>query len=147
MKSAAYLLALCMLLSAPGLAHAAADGKELLQKCEPIEKLYDDPAALSSREASGVVYCLGYIDSFMETFDFQAQAQIVPGVPYCLPEEDVPKKEIVKVVVDYLQKHPEELDKPAGYHIFLALREAYPCKKEKEKEEAGTAEDKISTEK
>ena len=138
MKLALYILAVYLFVSMPTFVLAAADGNALLQKCEPIEKLYDDPASLSSKEASGVVYCLSYIDSFIETFDFQFQAKIVPGVPYCLPEENLPKKEIVKVVVGYLKNHSEELDKPAGYYIFMALREEYPCTRE----ESSPGEDK-----
>lgn len=114
----------------PAGAFAAVAGAELLQKCQPIEKLDSAPESLSSREASGVVYCLGYVDSFMETFYFQVQAKIVPALPYCLPSEDLPKKDIVKSVVDYLQSNSEDLTKPAGYYIFMALREAYPCNKE-----------------
>ena len=136
MRHVSWFFVVSLFLFMPALAMGGVDGKELLQKCEPIEKLYDDPASLSSKEASGVVYCLGYLDSFMETFYFQVQAKIVPSVPYCMPEEELPKKEIARVVVDYLKKHPEELGKPAGYHIFMALREAYPCNKDDEKEKA-----------
>jgi len=133
MKSASWLLIVCLFIGVPIFADAAVNGNELLQKCEPIEKLYDEPGSLTSSEASGVVYCMGYIDSFIETFSFQYQAQLVPGVPYCLPEAEVPKKEIVKAVVEYLKNHSAELDKPAGYHLFMALREAYPCSSEKDK--------------
>jgi hypothetical protein len=72
----------------------------------------------------------------METFHFQVQAKIVPSLPYCMPEETVPKKEIAKMIVTYLKQHQEELGKPAGYFIFMALRDAYPCNKEDEKEKA-----------
>lgn len=137
MKRASCFFIAGLLLFLPALALAGVDGKELLQKCEPIEKLYSDPQSLSSSEASGVVYCIGYIDSFMETFDFEVQARIVPALPYCLPEKDLPKKELVKVVVDYLKTHSEDLGKHAGYYIFMALREAYPCNKEEKNTEAG----------
>lgn len=123
-----------MFLFFPVCVHAAVDGNELLQKCGPIEKLYSAPDSLNSKEASGVVYCLGYLDSFIETFQFQVKAKIVPSVPYCMPDEKVPKKEIAKVIVEYLKQHQEELNKPAGYHIFMGLREAYPCNIEDEKE-------------
>ena len=74
MKPAQYLLVVCLLVLLPTFASAEINGNTLLQKCAPIEKLYDDPASLSSKEASGVVYCLGYIDSFMDTFYFQVRA-------------------------------------------------------------------------
>ena len=110
-----------------GNARAAFDGHALLQKCEPMEKLYNDPASLSSSEATGVIYCMGYIDSFMDTFRFQVQSRIVTGVPYCLPEEAPAKRETARAVVGYMKGHPEDLDKPAGYLLFMGLREAYPC--------------------
>ena len=151
MRSVTWFFIVGLFLLAPALAMGGTDGNALLLKCEPIEKLYEDPASLSSKEASGVVYCLGYIESFTETFYFQVQAKIVPSVPYCIPAEGPSKKEIVKVVVDYLKSHTEELGKPAGYHIFMALRNAYPCNKEKneteeEKEETKTGENKVSAE-
>ena len=152
MRCVSWFIIVILFLCIPALAIGGMDGNELLLKCEPIEKLYDDPASLNSKEASGVVYCLGYLDSFTETFYFQVQAKIVPSVPYCMPEEAPSKKEIAKAVVDYLKSHPEELGKPAGYHIFLALRDAYPCNKEEngtegEKEEINMDENKVSSEK
>jgi hypothetical protein len=135
MKPASYIIAGCLLLAMPTFANAVVDGHELLEKCEPIEKLYNDPASLSSKEGSGVVYCMGYTDSFIETFYFQVKAKIVPSVPFCMSEEDLARKDIIKVVVDYLKNHSDELAKPAGYHLFMALRQAYPCS-QKEKEEA-----------
>jgi len=129
MKLVSCLIAGLFLLM-PSFALAALDGNELLKKCGPIEKLYDNPASLSSQEASDAVYCLGYMDSFLETFYFQYKARIVPAIPYCLPDEKVPRRDIVNVVVKYLEKHPEELQKPAGLHIIMALRETFPCNKE-----------------
>ena len=124
-----------VLLFFPGSVHAIEDGHDLLQKCGPIMKLYSEPESLSSKEASGVVYCMGYIDSFIETFRFQVETQIVASVPYCMPSEKVPKKDIARVIVDYLKEHRDDLGKPAGYHIFMALREAFPCSKKAEKKE------------
>lgn len=143
MKFTSWIVLIGLIVFLPTAARAELDGNGLLQKCEPIERLYSDPESLSSKEASGVVYCLGYIDSFQETFYFQVRAKIVPSVPYCLPEGDVPKKEITISIVDYLKAHQEELGKPAGYHIFMALREKYPCKEEKS--EAARDNNKIST--
>lgn len=151
MKSVSWFIIVILFLCIPSLAIGEMNGEQLLLKCEPIEKLYDDPTALSSKEASGVVYCLGYLDSFTETFYFQVKAKIVPSVPYCMPEEAPSKKEIAKTVVEYLKSHPEELGKPAGYHIFMALRDAYPCNKEEnetdeENEETNMDENKVSSE-
>lgn len=130
MKYMSWFIVIGLLVLLPAVARAELDGNRLLQKCEPIEKLSSGPESMTSSEASGVVYCLGYLDSFLETFSFQVRAKIVPSLPYCMPEEVVPKKEIAGVVVEYLKANREELDKPAGYYIFMALREKYPCNEE-----------------
>ncbi len=134
MKPALRFLIITLFAIMPSLASGGVTGNVLKQKCEPINKLYDDPASLSSKEGSGVVYCIGYIDSFIETFDFQVKAKIVPGLPYCLPVNELTKKEIVGKVLEYLGKNPDELGKPAGYHIFMALRDAYPCNQMEDKD-------------
>lgn len=140
MKLVAWVFIISLLLFSPAVALAELDGNGLLLKCEPIEKLYTNPESLSSKEASGVVYCLGYIDSFMDTFYFQVRAKIVEALPYCMPTEEIPKREIAEAVVGYLNTHQEELAKPAGYFIFMALRNAYPCGMEKGETKDATSE-------
>ena len=136
MKYLVRLIIACFLTAIPLVAHAELDGNELLQKCEPITRLTDDPTSLNQAEGSGVVYCMGYVDSYIDTFYFEVQAKIIPSVPFCMPKEGVTKKDTVRSVVNYLKSHPDELDYPAGYHLFKGLREAYPCNKKDDKEEA-----------
>jgi hypothetical protein len=115
---------------------AQMNGKELLEKCEALEKLNEKSPSLSSKEATGIVYCLGYVDSFMDTFDFQVRAKIVPSVPYCLPAEKQYKRKYAEDVVSFMKSDPEELNKPASYYIFMGLRQAYPCKSETDTNDA-----------
>jgi len=104
-----------------------------------LEKLDEAPASLTSREASGIVYCLGYIEGFMDTFSFQRAARIVPAIPYCLPKEPIPKKKFGRIVVDYMKDNADQLNKPASYSIFMGLRGAYPCKAKNEADGAKAA--------
>ncbi len=132
-----------LFLAYPIISTAEMTGSELLEKCQALEKLKDNPPSLSSKEATGVVYCLGYIDSFIDTFYFQVQAKIVRSVPYCLPVEKQPKKKYAEDVVNYMKSELEELNKPAGYYIFMGLRDTYPCS---EKTDADDAKSEVSTE-
>jgi hypothetical protein len=138
-KRFSWIMFLVFFCTVPALSMAEMTGKELLQKCEPVEKLDEDPASLTSREATGVVYCLGYIESFMDTFSFQRDARIVPAVPYCLPKEQIPKKKFARIVVNYMKDNADQLDKPASYAIFMGIRGAYPCKAQNESDGAKAA--------
>jgi len=132
-----------LLIACPAITAAEMTGKELLEKCEPLEKLKGNAPSLSSKEATGIVYCLGYIDSFIDTFNFQVRAKIVPSVPYCLPIEKQPRKKYAEDVVNYMKSDPEELGKPAGYYIFMGLRDAYPCNKEDGQGDASDASQSV----
>ncbi len=119
MKKFLWIIFMVFFCAIPALSMAGMTGKELLQKCEPLEKLDEEQASLTSKEATGIVYCLGYIESFMDTFSFQRDARIVPAVPYCLPKEQIPKKKFAQIVVDYMKDNADQLDKPASYSILM----------------------------
>ena len=143
MKKFLWIIFMVFFCAIPALSMAGMTGKVLMQKCEPLGKLDEEQASLTSKEATGIVYCLGYIDSFMDTFSFQVRAKIVPSVPYCLPAEKQPKKKYAEDVVNYMKSDLEELNKPASYYIFMGLRDAYPCNK---KTGDNDAKNKVSTE-
>jgi hypothetical protein len=143
MKKNFWIIIALLLLAFPAITTAGMTGKELLQKCEPIEKLNESSPSLTSQETTGIVYCLGYIDSFIDTFYFQVQAKIVQTVPYCLPKETHSRKKYAFDVVNYMKNELEELGKPAGFYIFMGLRNAYPCN---EKTDADDAKSEVSAE-
>ena len=143
MKKNFWILIALLILAFPAITTAEMSGKELLQKCQPIEKLNESSPSLTSKETTGIVYCLGYIDSFMDTFSFQVQAKIVPSIPYCLTKEKQPKKKYAQDVVEYMKNDPEELNKPASFYIFMGLRDAYPCN---EKTDTDDAKSEVSAE-
>jgi len=87
-----------------------------------------------SAEAIG---CLAYVGGFVAGI---AHVQLIytvagdkpPMVPVkviCLPSEGISGDQARKIVVKYLEEHPEELHKPAQDEIFVALWKAFPsCK-------------------
>ncbi|WP_366510358.1 Rap1a/Tai family immunity protein [Mesorhizobium sp.] len=70
---------------------------------------------------AAIVYAFGLVDGM----EIGSQG----GAPryFCLPP-DVVGKQILDVVCQYVERHPEERQSPASYMATAALREAWPCK-------------------
>ncbi len=84
----------------------------------------DCGAALHGQSGARAGICLGFIEGYR---------QLAPMLPpsanlklLCLPAE-VSNGQIVKVVVKYLDQHPEKLHLPAAQLIYNATNEAFPC--------------------
>jgi len=94
------------------------DGNWLLTSCQIALKHLDDPqTTLSYLDAVRIGYCEG----------------ITQGVGYVSPKvctrEDVTLVQAIRVVVKYLQDHPEELDQRNSPLVERALAKAFPCNK------------------
>ena len=85
------------------------------------EKLLDLCTSELSEEA---FICLGYFWGMHQTQGMYVYVEEAPQL-YCA--EDVTTGQLKNVVVDYLEDHPEELDKYALWLIFHILGEAFPC--------------------
>jgi hypothetical protein len=126
------LVLVTLFLAATPFVHATAttfDGNELLSKCEAAERWVthqgtdDDPANGS--------YCLGFIDGVMllatDTTVRLVDSDHRSSLP-CAPAEGLTTGQAMRVVLKYLNSHPETLHKSAQLLVVLALREAFPCK-------------------
>jgi hypothetical protein len=94
------------------------DGNWLLTSCQIALKHLDDPqTTLSYLDAVRIGYCEG----------------ITQGAGYVSPKvctgEDVILVQAIRVVVKYLQDHPEELDQRNSVLVERALAKAFPCNK------------------
>lgn len=71
--------------------------------------------------------CDGYIygthDTLMDMFTSFPKETILH---YCPPKE-VTTGQIAKVVMKYLEKHPEQLHEKADFLIHKAVQKAFPC--------------------
>ena len=71
-------------------------------------------------------YCLGWINSAMAFLNFHDQAgSHTLGV--CMPE-DLHSVDVMKVVLDYVNKNKQETIYNPSLLIYWALLEKYPCK-------------------
>ncbi len=73
-------------------------------------------------------YCHGFISGVEEGLRLTS---VLEGkeMPFCAPK-NVRSGELAKAFVNYMVSHREELDRPAAKEVYLALKQAFPCKKE-----------------
>ena len=97
----------------------------LLSTCK-LAILAADPATRPTdfdyQKAVDSNYCLGYIQGFKE-------ANALTPIPnFCVPDA-VTLGQLIKVVVKYMDEHPEELHLLSGLVVREALQKAFPCRK------------------
>jgi hypothetical protein len=117
------------LLSISTQALAELDGNELLGYCNSVIK-QENGDTLSTTELVLAAHCTGYVSGFIDShaidsylFEKNTQKKLL----YCLP----PNSKIiqfVRVIVKYLNEHPEKLHNGARMLVMEALNEAFPCK-------------------
>jgi hypothetical protein len=98
-------------------------GDELRENCRYA--LSDSDAEKATPQGG---LCIGFIDGFRQFEVILAAAlQSAPNARVmCIPD-GVSNRQAIKVVVRYLDQHPESLHKYAGALVFEALSEAFPC--------------------
>jgi|HubBroStandDraft_1064217.scaffolds.fasta_scaffold168636_2 hypothetical protein len=101
-------------------------GNELQSKCK--HAVQETPSDLSSSWSAGL--CAGYISGVV---DSQAMWEAFEHVEknyeqfhYCMPAAAT-NEQALKIVVKYLDDHPERLHEPANILILEALHKAFPC--------------------
>ena len=122
-----------LFLTATPFVHAAAtafDGTGLLTHCEAAIRLADRQQPNDGDAQSGA-YCLGFVNGIMEMATDTAVTLVNSdhrtSLP-CAPAEGLTTGQAVRVVLKYLNLHPETLHKSAQLLVVVALREAFPCK-------------------
>jgi Rap1a immunity proteins len=101
------------------------DGNSLLTNCSVIEKSLDD---INAEQRLALATCLSYIDGFREGFLVGAtMGEVEKPLLLCLPEH-VTSGQTARVIIRFLQNHPERLHQPAATLTYEALNKAFPCK-------------------
>jgi hypothetical protein len=74
-------------------------------------------------------YCLGVVSAVMGTLDLYRGIPGRPGVgAICLPEEGSTIAQGLRVVVTFMERHPEFLHLSLPTLAGLAFHEAFPCR-------------------
>jgi len=100
----------------------------MLVKCAPLWS--DDTLPHGVEQATDMGYCAGYVAGVMD--DENLWKNLEPhgqAVHYCLPEEGIPMRQVMRVIKKWLDEHPEHLNERADMLIHAALLQAFTCKK------------------
>jgi hypothetical protein len=106
--------------------HAQTTGIDLQHDCQLMlatNRTADD--SIHAAHCLGFINGVGYSIKMWEGYVKQKQLDR-KDVPACLPENGT-GEEFVKVVLHYLDEHPNRLHESYGLVVVFALHDAYPC--------------------
>lgn len=151
-----FLLAILLAFMATGVASAetALDGEALLKICGNAVRALEGETA-EKEAGSDLPYCLGFVTAVRQTIEEEARrgekfqedgvecrwhyetgwTDDVQSVmrelfrPVCYPGSLSPER-IARMVVAFIERHPEEKRLPAAAIVAAAIREPFPCVEE-----------------
>ena len=91
----------------------AVTGNQLIEYCRAGDESRDQPI------------CLGYILGAAEGINLFANNALATQ-PYCFPD-GVTADQVVNIVLNFSEAHPEDLHLTASFSVLGALTEAWPC--------------------
>ena len=122
-----WVLGVALLTSSPLLAGDENNGEALLARCTSVNKIGRQGVVLDRNETNNLMYCLGYFAGFTGMYHNSVMLDNFKTTPYCLPQ-GANWKPLARIVVDFLEKHPELLHQPQEAVTTMALTEFFPCK-------------------
>ena len=102
----------------------AYSGLELLRGCTAIlapERPTDTDAVV------GMFRCSGYLAGIVDANAIVSGMRGKPAALFCLPDTGLENEQVIRIVVKYLNDHPEHLHEQARMGAIIALRLAFPC--------------------
>jgi hypothetical protein len=108
-------------------AYATDSGNELLDSCTLTVRFADGERRLSEAEQAKNVYCIGYIRGYTESLALSEAMGAKKNV--CMPKDGVETGQLARVLVKYLRANPEKLHERGRALVYVALAEAFPCKR------------------
>ncbi|RWO19069.1 Rap1a/Tai family immunity protein [Mesorhizobium sp.] len=125
-----YIIAVAVVLVSSQ-ASKAAEGTQLLGACrELVGGLHSnnqtkDGINVPNTFTSGL--CMGSMEMLQALSQLRFQGESRPALALCVPTE-VRTTQYARIVVKYLDAHPEELHQDGSYLAYMALNSAFPCK-------------------
>ena len=104
-------------------------GSVLLDECQQVLDFVRTTALDSQQRDSnltGASYCMGMINGMM-ALNAIYQAKSGASALFCPPTSPVTNIQGARLVVDYLEQHPEQQKWDAASLMYFAFAEAYPC--------------------
>lgn len=112
----------------PGFPVAARDnGHELLEQCsQALAVMESNGEGLSPGQREGAMYCLGFVRGVTKMVTISHILK-PGGQVFCPPREGISTGPAVKVLVRYLEAHPERLHASKVTLAAAAFMQAWPC--------------------
>ena len=98
------------------------DGNQLQEVCNEAIKLLDSKGNADVFTAGT---CLGYLRATNDMYEIMAKDS---KRTICIPP-GISGKQLTRIVVKYLQEHPERLQSIASFLVFEAFQESFPYSK------------------
>jgi hypothetical protein len=134
MKRLTFLNALAFVLAVFVPFTAAADGNDLLRQCAvAVDLSKGSPEKISKTEALQAGHCLGLVQGVVGTNKIYELTTAGNSAWVCTPGLGIENRQAVRVVVKYLEDHPEDLHLGDGTLVQLALQNAFPCTRKSDK--------------
>jgi len=102
---------------------AAAHGEEI----PGAFKTNDDLRVICQDDSVYVDVCLGYLQGASDLLTVMQKPLWPFNYPYCLPQGAQTPEDLRRVLMAYLQSHPEKVPAIGAGSAFRALIEAFPC--------------------
>jgi hypothetical protein len=99
-----------------------ASGNGLLEDCKAF---LDDDSPHRVRAGE----CIGYISGLTSMHDIYSQLS-ANGRLFCIPSDGVERGQVVRIVVKFLEDHPEKLHESKAFLAINAMKSAFPCPKD-----------------
>jgi hypothetical protein len=115
--------ALTLLLMTPVAAHA--DGARLLEECGELMTFAE--TGVLKEESAGASYCLGMVSGMIGLNAIYQARKDIPAPLFCTPRQPVTNAEGARIIVRYLEAHPEQLAQDDISLAYFAFAEAFPC--------------------
>lgn len=115
------LLAVMMLSMVGSVANAANDGNELLASCGANVAAMDNPDGVLDFYKIG--HCQGLIGGMMDVLDRNNSQPLLRSCP----PGNASMGQTTRIVVRYLQNHPEQLHLSDTRLVLMAIQDAFPC--------------------
>lgn len=114
---------LLVVLSFPQNVVASPDGVELLQSCSAGIRI-SEGGNTSKKEVADALWCVAYVQGHLDGYAVSSAT----NAKACFPSKGISTEQAVRIVVEWLKKHPERLHKIGSDEMLLAYANVFPCK-------------------
>lgn len=103
----------------------AGDGNELLSRCNVVINYQDKK--IQNPDEIDIGICLGMIQGMMKINSVYKQKLGKEMALFCPPASGLSYVQAIRIVVKYLNDHPEKLHQSDTYLVIGAFQKAFPC--------------------